>query len=101
MSAGAPVEGFSPEAVQRIALLARLELSADEAARAAGQLSAVVRHINKLAELDLEGVPPMRHPIPLADVTREDEPAPSLPRELALANAPEAEDGCFRVPQII
>jgi aspartyl-tRNA(Asn)/glutamyl-tRNA(Gln) amidotransferase subunit C len=75
--------------VLHVARLARLELSDDEVERMAGELSKVLDHIEKIGELDLEGVPPTSHVVDVAGVARADEPRPCLPAELALANAPE------------
>ncbi len=54
--------------------------------------------MSKVSELDLDDVPPTSHPLDLVNVLADDEPAPSLPRELALKNAPASEDGAFLVP---
>jgi aspartyl-tRNA(Asn)/glutamyl-tRNA(Gln) amidotransferase subunit C len=54
--------------------------------------------VSKVSELDLSDVPPTSHPLDLVNVLAEDVPRPSLPREAALANAPQAEGGAFRVP---
>jgi aspartyl-tRNA(Asn)/glutamyl-tRNA(Gln) amidotransferase subunit C len=75
--------------VLHVARLARLELSDDEVERMAGELSKVLDHIEKIGELDLTGVPPTSHVIDVAGVARADVPRPSLPAEVALANAPE------------
>lgn len=95
------VESVDADRVRHVALLSRLQLSEEEVTRTARDLSGILKHINKLAELDLDDVPPTSHAIPLENVLREDERRPSLGRDVALANAPQAEDGCFRVPQII
>lgn len=87
--------------VRHVALLARLDLTDDEVRRFSRDLTGILVHINKLAALDLTGVEPTSHALPLENVFRDDEPAPSLSNEEALANAPEKEDDCFRVPQII
>ena len=76
--------------VLHVARLARLELSDDEVQRMASELSHVLDHIEKIRELDLEGVPPTSHVIDVAGVVRPDEPRPCLPVEAALASAPEA-----------
>ncbi len=89
------------ERVRHVALLSRLELTDDEVGRFARELTAVIHHINKLEELDLTGVEPTSHPMPLTNVFRQDVVVPSLPNEAALSNAPEQRDGCFKVPQII
>ena len=84
--------------VLHVARLARLALSDDEVERMARELSAVLEHIEHISELDLEGVPPTTHVIDVAGALREDEPRPSLPREVALEQAPAVEDGGFLVP---
>jgi aspartyl-tRNA(Asn)/glutamyl-tRNA(Gln) amidotransferase subunit C len=87
--------------VLHVANLARLELQEDEVDRLASQLSAILDYVDKLGELDLEGVEPMAHVHEIVNAFREDEPAPSLPRDEVLANAPEAEGSCFKVPKVI
>jgi aspartyl-tRNA(Asn)/glutamyl-tRNA(Gln) amidotransferase subunit C len=86
------------EQVLHVARLARLRLSDDEVARMQGELSTILDHIEKLNELDLEGVEPTSHVVELENVLREDVPRPSLPREKALEQAPDAAAGGFRVP---
>jgi aspartyl-tRNA(Asn)/glutamyl-tRNA(Gln) amidotransferase subunit C len=81
-----------------VARLARLALSDDEVERMARELSAVLDHIERISELDLEGVPPTTHVIDVAGALREDEPRPCLPREVVLEQAPAVEDGGFLVP---
>jgi aspartyl-tRNA(Asn)/glutamyl-tRNA(Gln) amidotransferase subunit C len=75
--------------VLHVARLARLDLTDEEVQRMAGELSKVLDHIEKIRELDLHGVSPTSHVIDVAGVVRADEPAPSLPVEVALAAAPE------------
>lgn len=84
--------------VLHVASLARLDLSDEEVERMARELSAVLDHIAKISELDLEGVPPTSHVVEVTSPLRADEPCASLPRELALAGAPEAGEDGFRVP---
>jgi aspartyl-tRNA(Asn)/glutamyl-tRNA(Gln) amidotransferase subunit C len=84
--------------VLHVARLARLELSDAEVQRMAGELSKVLDHIEKIRELDLEGVPPTSHVVDVVNVLREDEPRPCLPVEVALAAAPEPLEGGFGVP---
>ena len=84
--------------VVHVAKLARLALTEDELERLGGQLDAILDAVSKVSELDLSDVPPTSHPLDLVNVLADDEPRPSLPREAALANAPQAEDGAFRVP---
>ena len=84
--------------VLHVARLARLELSDEEVDRMSGELSGILEHVDKIGEFDLEDVEPMDHVVALENVLRPDEPRPSLPRERALENAPDTEDGAFRVP---
>jgi aspartyl-tRNA(Asn)/glutamyl-tRNA(Gln) amidotransferase subunit C len=86
------------EQVLHVARLARLRLSDEEVARMQGELDTILDHIEKLNELDLEGVEPTSHVVQLENVLREDVPRPSLPREKALEQAPDASGGGFRVP---
>ena len=84
--------------VEQVARLARLELSEDELGRFAEQLNAILEAVGKVAEVDLEGIEPTAHPLDLVNVWAEDEPRPCLTVDEALANAPDREDGSFRVP---
>jgi aspartyl-tRNA(Asn)/glutamyl-tRNA(Gln) amidotransferase subunit C len=84
--------------VLHVARLARLELSEDEVQRMAAELSKVLDHIEKIGELDLEGVPPTSHVVDVTTVLRPDEPQPCLPVEVALQSAPEPLEGGFGVP---
>jgi aspartyl-tRNA(Asn)/glutamyl-tRNA(Gln) amidotransferase subunit C len=84
--------------VLHVARLARLELGEEEVARMAEELSKVLNHIEKISELDLEGVAPTSHVIDVVNALRPDEPTPSLPREVILAAAPEPLHDGFGVP---
>ena len=84
-----------------VARLARIELSDEELDRYAAQLATVLGHAAAVAALDTEGVEPTAHPLPLRNVTRDDEPVPSLDRDEVLSQAPAVEDGRFRVPRIL
>jgi aspartyl-tRNA(Asn)/glutamyl-tRNA(Gln) amidotransferase subunit C len=84
--------------VLHVARLARLELTEDEVERMTSELSKVLDYIEKIGELDLEGVPPTSHVVEVTDALRDDEPRPSLPREEALAPAPAVADDGFEVP---
>jgi aspartyl-tRNA(Asn)/glutamyl-tRNA(Gln) amidotransferase subunit C len=84
--------------VLHVARLARLQLSDQEVESMSRELSNVLDHIEKIGELDLEGVEPTSHVIDLENVLRTDEPRPSLPRERALGSAPDATEQGFRVP---
>jgi aspartyl-tRNA(Asn)/glutamyl-tRNA(Gln) amidotransferase subunit C len=84
--------------VLHVAKLARLKLSDGEVERIAPELSKILEHVERMGELDLEGVEPTTHVVELQNVLREDEPRPSLPKERALEQAPDAGAGGFRVP---
>ena len=87
--------------VEHVARLARLALTDHEMDRLTVELDAVLDHAADVASLDLEGVPPTAHPLPLRNVLRDDAVRPSLDRDEVLAAAPEAVDGRFRVPRIL
>lgn len=87
--------------VEYVALLSRLELSEDEKKQYAKELSAIFDYVEQLSEVDVTGVPPTAHPLPLKNVYREDIVLPGLTNEEVLANAPEKEGGCFVVPRIV
>jgi aspartyl-tRNA(Asn)/glutamyl-tRNA(Gln) amidotransferase subunit C len=89
------------EQVEHIAELARLALTEEEKALYRGQLSAILEYAAILQGVDTSAIPPTATVLPLRNVMREDAVAPSLPVEDVLANAPDAEDGCFRVTAIL
>jgi aspartyl-tRNA(Asn)/glutamyl-tRNA(Gln) amidotransferase subunit C len=84
--------------VLHVAKLARLRLDDAELERMAGELSAILEHIERVNELDLDEVEPTSHVVGLENVLRPDEPRPSLPRERALEQAPDTDGSGFRVP---
>jgi len=84
--------------VLHVAKLARLELSDQEVEQMASELSGILEHVDRISELDLDGVEPTSHVVELENVLRADEPTPSLERDVALRNAPDPVDGAFRVP---
>ncbi len=86
------------EQVLHVARLARLRLTEEEVESMTGELSSILDHIEKIGELDLDDVAPTSHVIELENVLRADEPRPSLPRELALGEAPDSDGVGFRVP---
>jgi aspartyl-tRNA(Asn)/glutamyl-tRNA(Gln) amidotransferase subunit C len=86
--------------VRYVARLARLRLEPGEAARMTGELAKILTHIDKMAELDIDDVPPTAHVLDVTDVMRADKPHESLPRDEALRNAPAVADDCFRVPRM-
>ncbi len=92
---------ISREEVERIAALARLSLSNDEAERMATELDTILGYVETLAEVDTEGIAPTSHVISLPTPLREDRGGPSLDAEMALANAPEREGTAFVVPKVI
>ena len=89
------------EEVERIAALARLSLSNEEAERMATELDTILGYVETLAEVDTEGIAPTSHVISLPAPLREDRGGPSLDPEMALANAPEREGTAFVVPKVI
>ena len=92
---------LSREEIRKVALLARLELSDAELDEQAKQFNDLLEQFVILESLDVSGIEPTSHSIPLVNVLREDVVRPSLPREAALANAPESRDGCIVVPRIV
>lgn len=92
---------ISAQDVEYLAHLARIQLSAEEIRRFAGELSEILGYVEKLKRVDTEGVAPTSHVLPLANVFREDQTRPSLAPGEALANAPDPEGPFFRVPKII
>ena len=91
---------ITTEDVLHVARLARLEIPEGEIEVVQEQLGAILEAVGKVAELDLSEVEPTSHPLDLVNAWAEDEPRPSLEREAALANAPDARDGAFRVPSV-
>jgi aspartyl-tRNA(Asn)/glutamyl-tRNA(Gln) amidotransferase subunit C len=87
--------------VRHIAHLARLRLTAEEESRYAEQLSAVLDYAARLQELDTTQISPTASVSPFNAPLRPDESRPSPPRERILANAPEQEEGMFRVPPVL
>lgn len=87
--------------VEHVANLARLELSDTEKEQFEGQLNAILKYAEKLNELNTDEIEPTSHVLPLANVMREDEVRPSWPIEKVLRNAPEEEDGQFKVPAVL
>jgi aspartyl-tRNA(Asn)/glutamyl-tRNA(Gln) amidotransferase subunit C len=89
------------EQIDYVAHLARIELTDEERQRFGSQLADVVAYVEKLDELDTEGVEPTAHVMGLCNVFRDDAARPSPPREVMLANAPQQACGCFLVPKIL
>ncbi|MEO7555670.1 MAG: Asp-tRNA(Asn)/Glu-tRNA(Gln) amidotransferase subunit GatC [Acidimicrobiales bacterium] len=93
--------GISRDDVAHVARLARLELTDSELERYTTQLGAVLDHAADVEALDVAGVEPTSHPYPLRNVLRVDEVRPSIDRDEVLSQAPDVEDGRFRVPTIL
>jgi aspartyl-tRNA(Asn)/glutamyl-tRNA(Gln) amidotransferase subunit C len=87
--------------VRYVADLARLQLEDGEIASATELLESILGYIDKLKELDVEGVEPMAHPIPMVNVLREDLSRDGLERDAVLANAPASVQNLIRVPNIL
>jgi aspartyl-tRNA(Asn)/glutamyl-tRNA(Gln) amidotransferase subunit C len=87
--------------VEHVARLARLALTDGEIEKMREQLNGILAYIEKLNALQTDGVEPTSHAVPMVNVMRDDAPAPCLPREEALANAPDRAGEFFRVPRII
>lgn len=92
---------ISRKEVEHVALLARLHLAEEELETFTGQMDAILAYVDKLKELDTEGIVPTSHAVPMENAFRADEVRPSIGTESALANAPEWVEGFFRVPKVI
>lgn len=87
--------------VERVALLARLELDDARVEALTPQMAEIVAYVDSLAEVDTEGVEPMAHAVELTNVLRDDEVRPGLSHEAALANAPLSDGVGFRAPAVL
>ncbi len=87
--------------IKYVAHLARLQLTAEEEQKFGAQLGEVLKYIEKLSQVDVSQVEPTAHAVPLVNVTRPDETAPSLSHEEAVRNAPVQANGLFLVPKIV
>lgn len=87
--------------VEHVAKLARLNLTPEEKMTFTEQLSAILQYAEKLNELDTEGVEPTTHVLHLSNVMRDDVVKESLPQEKVFLNAPDEEDGQFKVPAVL
>ena len=92
---------MSRDEVAHLAKLARLAVTDDELDVFAGQLDQILDSVAKVSEVAAEDVPPTSHAVPLTNVFRQDVVVPGLSQQQALAGAPAAEDGRFRVPRIL
>jgi aspartyl-tRNA(Asn)/glutamyl-tRNA(Gln) amidotransferase subunit C len=87
--------------VEHVARLARLELTEEEKILFAGQMGDILGYVEKLKELNTEGILPTSHAVPMENAFREDAARPSIGIEKALANAPDRVDSFYRVPKVI
>ncbi len=92
---------FQASDVDRLAKLARLELSEEEKIRFAKELSSILEYVSQIQKVDTSGVTEYETVVPLPPAWREDEVQPSLPIEDALSNAPDRKDNFFKVPRVI
>lgn len=92
---------ISKDQVKHVAHLARLAVTEDEADLFTDQLSSIIGYAEQLNELDTEGVEPTTHVMDLKNVLRKDEPKEWISKEDALKNAPDKQNGYFRVPSIL
>ncbi len=87
--------------VEHVARLARLALTEPELDLLTGQMDAILAYVAKLDKLATEGIVPTAHAVPMDNAFREDRVRPSFGVDVALANAPAAAQGCFKVPKVI
>ncbi len=87
--------------LQMVAGLSRLNIRDDEKSTALKDLNAIISHVEQLQEIDTTSIEPTTYARPMQNVFREDEVKPSLDRESALSNAPEQDDGYFKVPRVL
>jgi len=92
---------ITKDEVAYVATLARLELSEKAIDTFSGQIGDILAYVDKLNEVNTDGVPPTSHAISLSNAFREDKPVEHLDRDKALQNAPEKEDGDFMVPKVV
>jgi aspartyl-tRNA(Asn)/glutamyl-tRNA(Gln) amidotransferase subunit C len=92
---------ITPDQVRQVAVLARLEIPDVRIAKLTGQLESILKYVAKIGEVDMTGVEPMAHALPLHNVLREDVVGPSLPLDRVLQNAPQTDGPFFKVPKVI
>jgi aspartyl-tRNA(Asn)/glutamyl-tRNA(Gln) amidotransferase subunit C len=92
---------ISRQDIEKVALLARLQLTDDELSKMKAELAQIVGYVDQLGEVDTDGIEPMAHAIEIANVFREDVVSESLPREEALANAPHRDERGYLVPAVL
>ena len=92
---------ISRQDIEKVALLARLQLNENELQMMTEQLAQIVAYVDLLAEVDTDGVEPMAHAVEVANVFEDDVVRPSLPRDAALANAPHHDERGYLVPAVL
>ena len=92
---------ITPDVVRNVATLARLSLDDAHVHRLTGQLESILGYVAKIGEVDVSGVEPLAHALPLHNVLREDVPGPALPLDKVLQNAPDSDGPFFKVPKVI
>lgn len=92
---------ISAEEIKKIALLSRLEVKDDQIETVGKQLNDILSYMDLLGQVDVTGVKPTAHAVAMSNVMRDDVPQPSISNEKALQNAPEQDEGYFKVPKVI
>jgi aspartyl-tRNA(Asn)/glutamyl-tRNA(Gln) amidotransferase subunit C len=92
---------ISRQDIEKVALLARLQLTEDELSKMTTELAQIVGYVDQLGEVNTDGIEPVAHAIEIKNVFRDDAVAPSLPRDEALANAPHHDDRGYLVPAVL
>ena len=92
---------LTPDDIRHIAALAQLHLDDGEVALFADHFARILERLERLAEVDTDGVEPLAHPLPIANVLRDDVPVTGLSRQDALRGAPRERDGQFAVPAVL
>jgi aspartyl-tRNA(Asn)/glutamyl-tRNA(Gln) amidotransferase subunit C len=92
---------LTADEVRQVAHLARLELSSAELETMTRQLGAIIEYVTQLQQIVTDNVEPLAHPLPIQNVFREDELAPSLSVADALANAPDRQGDFYKVPAVL
>ena len=86
--------------VEHVAKLARLELTEEEKEKFSKQLGDVLMYVEQMNEVDTSNVEPLSHVVDFCNVTREDVPNQEISKEALMSNAPDEENGFFKVPKI-
>jgi len=92
---------LSRQEVLKVGTLSRIHLTPEEVEKFSSQLSAILDYVDQLRQLDTQGVEPLAHALPIANVLRPDQPRPGLTPEQALSGAPDADGDFFRVPRVL